>query len=180
MNLQKIYDKLYRLPCWNAHQSGYGSCLTFEFGVPHLKIREQIPGKTHPQLGFKREVWLRGDWHLWINCCDWVVFLNGKDIANSNSKDVRIQIAMARLNGQALVKIVIDPKTGDSTFIFDQGGTIQTKRWKGKTLWEQWHLSKPSGYILTVRSDGKYSYMPGRTKPKHLKWIKIQGNRTRV
>ena len=58
---------------WGVKQ-GYGSFLTFEFGDPHLRIRE--PGSISTDASetvrkhcSRRILTVCGDWHLRIFCC---------------------------------------------------------------------------------------------------------------
>src|SRR5262245_27099799 len=80
---------------------GYGSFLTFEFGEPHIEIREPIDStskyKRVRRLLARRRAFVRGDWHLWIYCCDWKVTQNGKRMARRESKDDKIARAVDHL-----------------------------------------------------------------------------------
>ena len=48
--INDIFQPLYGKPCWQVKQ-GYGSFLTFEFGEPHLHIRE--PRQVSDQVSEK-------------------------------------------------------------------------------------------------------------------------------
>src|ERR1017187_8707670 len=86
---EKAFRSIYGKSCWDV-KPGYGSFLTFEFGQPHLVVREPIaastsaPAKVREALA-RSQVYPRGEWHLWIYCCDWEVFSKGKPIGDSST-----------------------------------------------------------------------------------------------
>src|SRR5947209_15880038 len=91
------FRPVYGLPCWNAKE-GYGSFLTMEFGEPHLVIREP---RSRPEFSprlrralARRLVTVRGEWHLWIYCCQWYVYTGKKlvgdaDLEGSTKRRIR-------------------------------------------------------------------------------------------
>ncbi|MCU1244544.1 MAG: hypothetical protein JWN02_454, partial [Acidobacteria bacterium] len=75
--IEKAFVPLVSLPCWGVKR-GYSTFLTFEFGNPSLVIREPIvasPGASASlrRMLARRNVHARGEWHLWIYCCNWSV-----------------------------------------------------------------------------------------------------------
>src|SRR5882757_6558379 len=107
MKITKVFEsafkRLYGKPCWGVKQ-GHGSSLTLEFGKPHLEIRDPIVARAGASKKVRaslerREVYVHGDWHLWIDCCAWEVLLNNKQLAHSESTDVRITRAANFLSG---------------------------------------------------------------------------------
>jgi hypothetical protein len=74
----------------------------------------------------------------------------------------QIATALSYLNGQELTKVSIDASVGSSAFEFDLGARLTTKRHESLDrdgeLYESWFLYEPSGYALTYRADGKYSW----------------------
>ncbi|WPD23216.1 MAG: hypothetical protein SD837_01370 [Candidatus Electrothrix scaldis] len=153
--------------------------MTFEFGAPHLHIREpkyvsvQTPMKVREFLA-KRTVSIYGEWHLWVYLCDWQILSWGKVIANSESKGKKIKKAISELDGQALVQVTINPDYS-CRFEFDLGGRLETlpnsEAYEKDA--EQWLLYEPSGDVFTLRSDGKYSRMPGNANPDTEKFEMI-------
>lgn len=171
--LQAAFGRLYGQPCWMASK-GYGSSLTFEFGEPRLTIGE--PRERLYALSSKvtlpivhRPVRVHGQWHLWIYCCRWSIHLHGRPIAHSESADQRIERAVTVLDGQQLTQVSIDPADASSVFAFDLGGSLRTRPYDEMS--EQWLLYEPSGYVLTVRADGRYSHQPGDTRPDDEQWL---------
>jgi len=93
----------------------------------------------------------------------------------SESSKKQIAAALRVLNGQALSKVLIYRKAGSSTFEFDLGGKLTTKRFKDLKQdgepYENWMLFEPSGYVLTYRADGKYSYQRGDEPIEKPEWL---------
>src|SRR5436305_1318277 len=95
--LRRAFVPLIGLPAWFVHQ-GYGSFLTLEFGAPHLRVREPRAARGNvsekvKKLFLKRRVSVKGEWHLWIYCCQWRVSDDGQEIAWSDSPDRKIAAA---------------------------------------------------------------------------------------
>jgi hypothetical protein len=170
--LVDIYDK----PCYLVKQ-GYGSSLTFELGEPSLKIREpkvsDAKSKRVRELFSLRNVTVRGAWHLWIYCCNWNLYMNNKNIASYESSDRLIEKALAKIEGQKITNIIINPENGNSVFEFDLGGRLETYAYSGEDLYEQWMVYEPSGNVLSIREDGKYAYQSEDTPPDKHEWNKI-------
>jgi hypothetical protein len=156
---ETVFKEIYGQPCWRA-TPGYGSFLTLEFGNPHLEIREPgVPREnvTKPvrELIMSRKVFIHGDWHLWINCCDWKVF-RGKQLAGDSSTKARIQRAADFLDGQKLVRFSIRPRKVQCAFEFDLGGRLETRPYDHHS--EQWFFFDRAHMVLTLRADGYYCY----------------------
>ena len=61
-----------------AGQTRHGSFVTLEFGEPHLEVREPRDAEpdTSPKLRelfARRNVTIRGEWHLWVYCSSWSI-----------------------------------------------------------------------------------------------------------
>lgn len=156
---ERVFRKLYGKPCWGVKQ-GYGSFLTFEFGRPHLVVREPIVASKSASLNTRRslarrQAHPRGQWHLWIYCCDWKVLSHGKRVGD-DSTNVRIRRAAKFLDGQKLTRFSISSRKLECVFEFDLGGVLITKPYDRAR--EQWLLYEPSGKVLVLRADGRYKY----------------------
>src|SRR6202521_1939253 len=71
--------------------------------VVHRK--EWLTPDTSPRVQkvlARRNVFVHGEWHLWIYCCNWKVFTKGKRTGDSSTKP-RIRLAADVLNGQKLI-----------------------------------------------------------------------------
>src|SRR4051812_45142066 len=90
---QRTFSELYGKAAWGV-KPGFGSFITLEFGRPHLEIREPISPKSAVSKKLRdvlarRQIVVRGDWHLWIYCCKWQVFSGGRRIGFSESRDIQ-------------------------------------------------------------------------------------------
>lgn len=158
--IERVFKKVYGKSCWRV-SPGWGSFLTFEFGTPHLEIREpivpkgNISEKVRRNLA-RRHVFIKGDWHLWINCCDWIVLSKRKVAGKSTSKS-SIQNAADLLDGQKLTRFSINPKLNQCAFDFDLGGVLTTRPYDNHSV--QWFFfDSPVQKVLKFRADGSYSY----------------------
>ena len=172
MIVGEIFKPLYGKYCWNA-QKGYGSFLTFQFGEPHLEVRE----KDRVRNGVKehiRSVDVYGSWHLWIYMCDWAIIAQNQIIATQSSKAKIIHRAMYRLDGQILVQMEIHADCS-TIFTFELGDRLETKpnRDEYGIESEQWHLYEHPGNVFTLRADGKFFCGPGTTKSGEEVWVPL-------
>lgn len=171
MRMEKIMSKLYGIPCWGV-RPGLGSFLTLEFGKPNLVVREpvvaarSIPVIVRKSLA-RRRVYVYGDWHLWIYCCDWVVFSGHSRVGDSSAK-MKIRKAAEFLNGQKLTHFSISLGKVSCVFKFDLGAILKTKPYDNES--EQWLLYEPSHKVLSVRADERYEYVPSDVPESKGKW----------
>jgi hypothetical protein len=163
---ERMFRGIYGKPCWNV-KPGLGSFLTLEFGLPHLEVREPIVASKSAspkvqRLLARRNVFVHGEWHLWIYCCNWEVLTKDKRIADSSTK-ARIRLAADVLDGQKLVRFSLDPKSVQCAFKFDLGATLRTVPYDKDS--EQWSLYTPKQRVLTLFADRRYrcvhSDLPG-------------------
>ncbi len=171
---QMVFSKVSGKPCWNV-KPGHGSLITFEFGEPRIEIIEprtterKVSARVRKNLA-RRIVFPRGEWHLWIYCCDWSVSRSGK-IVGDCSTNRRIRNAVDDLGGQCLTDITIVKRGCRTIFAFDLGSVMETRPYDRGS--EQWMLYEPSGNILTLRADKRYSYQAGDTAPDKTEWLPI-------
>jgi len=172
--IRSALGRLYGLPSWQV-KKGYGSFLTLEFGRPHLHVREPYRSTSKSrrvrEMAATRQVFVHGDWHLWIYCCDWKIFDGSRLVGSSKSTDRSIDQAARFLNGQKLIKARVVPRNMRSYFHFDLGGRLETTPFDRTR--EQWLLYEPNGNVLSVRADRKYSHGPGDRAPSEEKWLSI-------
>lgn len=167
---QRVFRQVYGNPCWGV-QNCLGSDIVFEFGKPHLEIRE--PRSASPKASKRvreffatRGVHVHGDWHLWIWMCDWEVFKSGKRLGSNRSRS-RLEWAVQKLNGQKLVGFSIHGN-GTCTFKFDLGGVLVTQPFDRDG--DQWILYCPEKKVLTLRGADKYSFRPSNTPDEATPW----------
>lgn len=175
--LEDIFSPIYGKPCWNVEQ-GYASFLTLEFGEPQLRVKEPRKASKQAPESVKRRwarrfVYVRGQWHLWLYACNWKIIILGEEKASHRSSKLAIRKAAVEINGEKLIRVVVD-KSFITTFEFDLGGKIicTPSRSFGKNF-DLWLFYEPSGKVFTLRTDGKYSYTLGNTSSRREKWVNL-------
>ena len=176
--VENVFRPLFGKIAWQV-KKGHGSFLTFEFGSPSLIIDEPIgpkPGNCDKlkRLAARRKATLRGEWHLWIFCCDWEIEDHGAQIAHCESPDTVIAQATAFLDGQILVAVSVAPDSS-TIFQFDLGGVLKTSPWPEEEAVEQWKLYEPSGHVFTIDSSARYSHQPGNSPPEETQHFPLFG-----
>jgi len=170
---ERVFSRIYGKPCWQV-SAGHGSFLTFEFGRPHLEVREPVAAtksattKVRARLG-RRSVVVHGDWHLWIYCCEWEVFSRGKRVGDSSTR-AKIRRAIDCLDGQKLTQFSISRKV-ECAFRFDLGAVLRTHPYDKKS--EQWMLYEPSHRVLVLRADGHFKHMRSDVPDGSGKWTAV-------
>jgi hypothetical protein len=171
--VDEIFDPVLGKPAWNV-QHTISSCLDFEFGEPHLEIREPReakPGASKRVQRYlaRREVKVRGAWHLWIEWGEWRAFSQGKLIGDSSSSKRILKKVASELDGQALVRVTVTGQA-HTNFEFDLGGKLEISPGafddKLPEMNSEWSLSEPTGKAFTLRFDGCYCHKSER------KWIR--------
>jgi hypothetical protein len=171
---------MFGLRSWLVRK-GHGSFITLEFGDPEVRVDEArllpIFIEGGPARTMIRSADVHGHWHLWMYSCLWSLTLDGFGLAHSESDDRTIGRALQVLNGQALMSVDADPRSGSSTFTFDLGCVLATRPAAPTTSHhdpeEQWMLFQPNGQVLAVRDDGRYSLHAGSAPPDEHRWAPI-------
>jgi len=107
--VQDLFKPLLGQFAWNV-DGGVGSMLTLEFGTPHIIVSEpRVPspgGSERVRRHLRRRhVTVRGDWHLWIQYCDWKISVSDGS-CDSESFDWRQpDECLADLDGQRLIGV---------------------------------------------------------------------------
>jgi hypothetical protein len=167
---------IYGLLCWGVTWDSQLN-LSMSFGDPILRIREPYVSKSRsPRLrehASYRQVRVRGKWWLWILCARWKLTISRSLFATGSSSQRKRKLAMARLDGQRLTMITIEPLTGATEFGFDLGATLRVRRLVADDS-DIWTLYKPNGYVLGIRGDGTCTHAKGTTPEDELKAKKIK------
>jgi len=166
-------------PCWLV-EHGYGSFVTMEFGEPQVEIGRTILLPVHiegvPERSPRRLASVRGDWHLWIYCCDWSLTLNGIQLAHNESDDITMNRALGMLNGQILTAVEIEPGSG-TTFSFDLGCSFRTCPAPPGSYCtepvEQWKWYTRPGPVLLMRGDGTCTVWSPHMKAGDNQWLPV-------
>lgn len=166
--LETFINPMLDLPAWGVRQ-GHGSFLTFDFGEPKLEVTERLSAEK----GLRRSAFVRGEWHLWIYCCHWMVLEDGEQLASSEDGETLIARATATLNGQKLLGISVEPNGARSTFTFDLGGSLETRPYGGDPLEEQWMILTQTE-AFKYRADGSYFRGPSNTPSDKLRWSPLR------
>jgi hypothetical protein len=181
MNLKFIkrsFQPVYGQPCWGLN---YDRCLnlSMNFGKPSLCVREPCNTNSKSEvvqrLAAQRLVTVRGKWWLWIYYCSWRLTSDGLPLATSSSSLKRIERATAKLAGQALVSVEVEPETSATRFCFDLGCVLHCRRFEEDTDAELWMLYKPSGYVLSVHGNGTFSHQRATEVEKRFQPIEDGG-----
>jgi len=177
MNIvESKFQELLGVVCWKVKWDGNLN-LSMNFGQPSLSIREPREVKSsHKKVSdsFKyRHVTLRGEWFFWILSGYWKVFIKDFDEVTSATSYKRKNMALARLDGQKLIRVSVNPETSATRLDFDLGAVLSIRRMGIKSDGDIWSLYKPNGYVLSVRADGKYHDDPGDTEFGKNEWKPI-------
>ena len=166
----RVFQPLLGQPCWGV-QPGLGSFLTLEFGRPSLVIRE--PVESHASSArlrrhfARRLVYPRGQWHLWIYCCDWQVRKGGRVVGDSSTRR-RVEASARALDGQRLVNVSLARRGAVTRFAFDLGAVLETRPYNRRG--GQWMLFMPDRKVLTLRADRRYTLHRADCPPSKAKW----------
>jgi hypothetical protein len=160
--IRSAFTPIIGLFAWGA-EKGQGSMLTFEFGDPHLSVREPITASptSSPKIRkalARRRVRPHGVWYLWIYCCNWRISAQDLEIAHSEASNEAIVEAVKEIDGQKLLSLDVDPSQGTSCFRFDLGASLETWPYGESRDDEQWLLYEKDGKILSFHADGHCSW----------------------
>jgi hypothetical protein len=172
----RLVKPLLGIPTWKVFRS-VGSMMTMQFGTPSLEvgdIRPRVPTRGIEKFGpDKRRVYVKGEWNLRIECCDWRLLNEELLICHSESTDGAFADATYFLEGQSLCSISMFSGTAGTVFDFDLGGKLITMPYPKESKYDQWVLGMPDGRYLSIRADQKYSIHPGNAIPDTYEWFAI-------
>lgn len=171
-NITNAFAPVIGLPCWGVDRV-QGSMLSFQFGSPHLVVREPIASTSASQKVRQRMAQRRvkpvGEWNLVVFACCWRLVQSGETIAEDGDTQERIDAATRAVDGQKLTAFTLDAASRTTTLSFDLGATL--------TIWphgagddEQWSLYQRDSNVLTYRADGRCSHGRGDEKPDDQVW----------
>jgi hypothetical protein len=166
--LDAFVSPILGLAAWGVKQ-GHGSFLTLEFGEPKLEVSE----RRSEDRGLRRSACVNGEWRLWIYCCHWRALQDGAQLAWSEDADEAIERSAARLNGQRLMAVSVDPMEGRSTFTFDLGGALETWPYGDDPNDEQW-IIRARTEMFVYRADGFYRRAAGDRLPEREPWLPLR------
>lgn len=142
LNINEYFKPLFG-QCPKRARLGYGSFLTFDFG-PASRQKHR----------------LRYEWHLWIQYVAWQLTWKNQKIADSESARHLMQAAVERLETRALSKVMHDPRTRVTRFIFSEGVELRCKGYADATADENcWSLYMPDAHALFADHAGRLQYV---------------------
>jgi hypothetical protein len=126
--VQDLFKPLLGQFAWNV-DGGVGSMLTLEFGAPHILVREpRVPspgGSERVRRHLRRRhVSVVGDWHLWIQYCDWKISVADGSCDSENFDWRRPDECLGDLDGQRLIGVGVGSLPNSWKFEFDLGGAL--------------------------------------------------------
>ena len=156
------------LPCWQVRWDSQVG-LDMNFGPPKLEIREPqrtLGGSARVRSIFaRRGVYLRGSHWLVIRAGAWRLELADGLVVRDTSSTKRLDMAVARLKGEKLEGVAIDPRSGMTAFYFDLGGRIIVRASAvASENSEIWSLSNRR-LAVAIHSGGSYTCTPVRGSP---------------
>jgi hypothetical protein len=167
--VQDLFKPLLGQVAWSVG-GGVGSMLTLEFGAPHIIVREpKVPNRKRSErvrrLFARRLVTVRGDWHLWIQYCDWKISVSDGS-CDSESFDWRHPDECLRdLDGQRLVSVGGGALPNSWKFAFDLGGVLEvwpsTEYKPTNDLWGLYRWDNEAQnlrFIVSAQNDGMLDF----------------------
>lgn len=163
--VQDLFKPLLGHAAWSV-RGGVGSMLTLEFGAPHIIVREpKVPNPKRSErvrrlLG-RRHVSVRGDWHLWIQYCEWKITVSDGSCDSEGFAWRQPDECLADLDGQRLIGVGGGSLPNSWRFEFDLGGTLElwpsTEYEATDNLWSlyRWNANpEESRFVAAMQSDG--------------------------
>ena len=86
--------------------------------------------------------------------------INDSIAVTNSSSSKKMMMAFARLEGQKLSKITVNPANGFTDFNFDLGAHLTAKRLDEDDT-DIWTLYKHQGNVLGIQGNGTFTYSPG-------------------
>jgi hypothetical protein len=166
-NFSEIMDK----PCWGLKYDRQTN-LSLNFGNPFLRIEEPFEAKSEsPDIRehfASRRIFVNSDYFLLIYIARWKIIHEQTTLATNRSSFLGITKAIGKLKGQILKKVTVNKNTGMTNFDFDLGSSLLVQRWSRTETDELWSFHKPDKYVLSVYSNGFYSYQLGTDKNEKI------------
>jgi hypothetical protein len=158
--VEEVFEPLIGKWAWQVKR-GYGSFLTMEFGNPHLEVREpKLVGadvSAHVRENFRRRrVTVVGDWHLWIQYCDWQVVTANRSISSIETDNpYMVDECLAELDGQILTSARAEGRDPATVFRFDLGGMLQVSPSMDQPEEYLWTLYQRNVRTFALGADGR-------------------------
>jgi hypothetical protein len=104
----------------------------------------------------RRKVSIVGDWHLFVQYCDWKISVAGGSLDSRSIGGTSSDECLADLDGQRLVSIASGPLPNSWKFEFDLGGVLEVQSSAAyEPADDMWSLHGWNGDISAMQNDGK-------------------------
>lgn len=159
----RVLASVFGLPCWQVRWDGQVG-LDMNFGAPRLSIRQpraSSSGSTRVRAQMaRRGVHLHGTHWLLVGPGTWRLELADGLAVRDSSSAKRLDMAVARLNGEILEGIRMDGASGTTLFLFDLGSRLLVRGGSGAPHGsELWSLNDRS-HSVEVYMGGQYACAP--------------------
>jgi hypothetical protein len=155
--IAKRFAPLRRHPCWGVSYDRQLN-LSMHFGRPSLHIEEPFVSRskspTAQRRASRRLVVVRGQWWLWLFCCHWQLKQNDRTLATDSASMRQIELGLKELDGQKLVSLSVNGKSGFTRFEFDLGCKLLCRRFATHLDSDVWTLYGPGEKVLSVTGRG--------------------------
>lgn len=147
---------------WQVRADEHG-CIMMEFGAPHLDIREPLKVSDRAsaavqRLRARRVVTVVGDWHLWIESCNWRLHTGHRSTSSKNATSDTWQSFMDDIAGQHLTSVASLGR-GDLRLVFDGGIVLDVSPDPSGSL-SSWSLLPWQGPAVTCSAAGHVAVEP--------------------
>lgn len=160
--IETVFAPLIGQMAWQVRADDH-ACVMMEFGAPHLEIREPrvAKAKSTPKverLRARRIVRVIGDWHLWIESCNWTLTTRNGTTSSEGKTDDLWQEWMEDVAGQHLVS-VDSAAPGAINMRFDMGAVLEAKPDPDGDL-DSWSLYPWQGPVTACDATGRITVEP--------------------
>ena len=125
ITMDEFFDPILKKMAWQLRR-GNGTFLTMEFGSPKLDIREPIAHaeKNGSSILWRRRVFVRGEWHLWIQYCRWNAQSRSGHEASSEINLAETKSTLEEIDGQFIQSVRYDAEKCNIELNFDLDSKI--------------------------------------------------------
>lgn len=144
---------------WQVRR-GHGSFLTMEFGEPHLVVRhprsvsDNVSDRVKRNFQ-KRRVSIVGEWHFWVQSCDWKITTSNSSISSEDTDFLKVDSCLEELDGQVLLASNEDASRASCTLEFDLGARLALSPSPNFMDDDQWAVYYFGQTVYAYRSHGE-------------------------
>ena len=156
--VEEVFRPIVGKWAWHVRR-GFGSFLTMEFGEPRLEVRdprdlaEDVSDQVRRNFK-KRRVTLVGEWHLWVQYCDWAILTPNSGVSNRETDAKKVDQCLEELDGQALVAVDDNAARASCLLHFDLGATLELSPSLDSDDNDLWTVHHLHNTVFGYRSNG--------------------------